>query len=494
MANRLSERHLFSGGIRFLSETRFLEEIGFLRQAARVAALIRDYRDTLAFGLLLEAGLVVLLAITGLYRGSPLLEIFFWLPFAIYVLAIGRVGRAETIAAPGQTGAVILGFALLFHVTLLFSSAPLSNDIYRYYWDGKTTNNGFNPYAYSPDADALRPLRDANWEEVMNKDVHTMYPPLAQVAFAIAYASAPGTWSLRLCSVSFNLLAGGLLILILMKLGLDIRYSIIYAWSPLATIEFANSGHIDSLAVLFTMLSFWALLDQKKTLSAAALALAVLSKIFPLLFAGLFFPRWGKRGVVVFGAVLAVFYLPFLGAGAQLIQGSSYFVDRGLFNGSLFPLLAGIIEQILWRPDALRAAKALVVVAFVGLLVILFFRARAQSEDNLVLWKYSYWLTGAFLLTTPTMHPWYLTWLLPFLCFFRSAAWIFLTGAVVLARSIYIGYEATGAWSEIGWIRFVEYVPFFLLLAWGPFRRLLAWINEDAEASPAWHGLNHVSK
>jgi hypothetical protein len=214
-------------------------------------------------------------------------------------------------------------------------------------------------------------------------------------------------------------------------------------------------------------------------LSAAALALGVLSKIFPLLFAGLFIPRWGKKGTAVFVLVIAAFYIPFLGAGPGLLLGSSYFVDRGLFNGSLFPLVAAALEQVMWRPGALRVAKILVLGVFVSLFAILFLLSRHRKDDNLALFKYSFWLTGTFLLITPTLHPWYLTWILPFLCIFLSAPWVLLTGTVILARSVYVGFEATGAWNEIGWVRLAEYAPFYLLLGRNALQRILAWINQD---------------
>ncbi len=443
-----------------------------------ITGIARRHKDWIILGLLMELALALLLAFTGLYRASPSLVVLFFLPFLIYLLAIWRIGKTEANPATGQTAAVILFFAVIFEATLLFSPSPLSNDIYRYYWDGKSTVSGLNPYAFSPDANALAPLRDSNWEQVMNKDVHTMYPPLAQLVFAAAYAIAPTILTFRLFSVVFNLLTIPVLFLILKELHLDVRYAIIYAWSPLALVEFANSGHIDSLAVLLTCLSFLALLRKRTSLSAAALALAVLSKIFPLLFAGLFFSRWGKKGTVLFAAVIAAFYLPFVEAGTELMQGSSYFVDRGLFNGSLFPLLSGLLEQFLWRPEALGLSKLFVLVVFVCLFALLFLRSRRQKVNDLTLFKHSFWLIGAFLLITPTMHPWYLTWALPFLSIFPMASWILLTGTSVLARTIYIGFESTGVWQELPWVPIAEYLPFYLLLAWNPIRRIGAWINE----------------
>lgn len=450
----------------------------------RIGDLARNNRELVVLGMLLEFSLLTLLTVTGLKRGSYLLEILFWLPFTIYLVTIWWIARREEATASRQIAAVILFFALIFHATLLFSSSPLSDDIYRYYWDGKVINNGLNPYAYSPDADQLRHLRDANWERVQNKDVQTMYPPLSQAVFAAAYFVFPGTSTLRLFSVSFNLLSVWILILILKELGLDVRYSLIYAWSPLAAIEFANSGHIDSLAVLLTLLSFLFLLRRRRGLSSAALALAVLSKVYPLLFAGLFLPRWRKKGALIFTGVLATFYLPFLGAGAELFQGFSFFVRRGFFNGSLFPLLLASMGRIMGKLDALLVSKTLVLLVVICFFTYLYFRSRQQEENDLLLWRYSFWLTGTFLVLSPTVHPWYLTWVLPFLCFFRSAGWILLTGTVILARSVYIGYEAAGVWKEIGWIRLCEYAPPYLLMFYELSNRIRRW-KSDASPLPS---------
>ena len=127
----------------------------------------RNNRELVVFGILLESSLLIFLTVTGLERGSYLLEVFFWLPFTVYLLTIWRIPKriSETgkVITFEQISVVILLFAIIFHATLLFSSSPLSNDIYSYYWNGKVINNGINPYAYSADACQLSYLRDSNW-------------------------------------------------------------------------------------------------------------------------------------------------------------------------------------------------------------------------------------------------------------------------------------------------------------------------------------------
>jgi len=157
------------------------------RMMRRIGDQSRNSGELIVFGILLESSLLIFLIVTGLERGSYLLEIFFWLPFAVYLFTIWKISKKaskiEEATALKQISVIILLFAIIFHATLLFSTSPLSNDIYSYYWDGKVLSNGLNPYAYSPDAGQLSSLRDSNWGNIMNKHVSTMYPPLSQGVF-----------------------------------------------------------------------------------------------------------------------------------------------------------------------------------------------------------------------------------------------------------------------------------------------------------------------
>ena len=73
-------------------------------------------------------------------------------------------------------------------------------------------------------------------------------------------------------------------------------------------------------------------------------------------------------------------------------------------------------------------------------------------------------MVGAALLLTTTVQPWYLLWIVPFLCFFPNRAWLLLTGLTMLAYHVLIRYHTEGIWSETLWIKLVIYIPFYLLL------------------------------
>src|SRR4030095_15767435 len=57
---------------------------------------------------------------------------------------------------------LVLGliFATLFRLSILFFPPYLSDDIYRYIWDGRVQSAGINPYRYIPADESVAKLRD----------------------------------------------------------------------------------------------------------------------------------------------------------------------------------------------------------------------------------------------------------------------------------------------------------------------------------------------
>jgi len=84
-----------------------------------------------------------------------------------------------------------------------------------------------------------------------------------------------------------------------------------------------------------------------------------------------------------------------------------------------------------------------------------------RGQDGDVLWR-GYLIVSAYLLLLPTsLHPWYVIWILPFLCLFPTWGWLYLTGAIALS---YLKYLQEPQVLPLG-IRLVEFVPLVALLA-----------------------------
>ena len=62
---------------------------------------------------------------------------------------------------------------------------------------------------------------------------------------------------------------------------------------------------------------------------------------------------------------------------------------------------------------------------------------------------------------TPVLHPWYVAFLVPFLCVYPNLGWLLFTGTVFLAYHVLPGWLGEGVWEERGWVKVVEYLPFY---------------------------------
>ena len=85
-----------------------------------------------------------------------------------------------------------------------------------------------------------------------------------------------------------------------------------------------------------------------------------------------------------------------------------------------------------------------------------------KKKDSIDAIKLAYLLAGLnIVLTSASIHPWYILWLIPFLSLFPSPAWLYFSLMVPLS---YLTYESPrGILPD--WVRHLEYIPFFILLA-----------------------------
>jgi hypothetical protein len=86
---------------------------------------------------------------------------------------------------------IIIASAVLFRVVLLAAPSSLSDDVYRYQWDGRAQRAHLNPYVVFPNAPGLAGLQDPEHPEPPGEETPTIYPPLSEFAFRLI-ATVPG--------------------------------------------------------------------------------------------------------------------------------------------------------------------------------------------------------------------------------------------------------------------------------------------------------------
>ncbi len=398
----------------------------------------------------MEAGYLFIRALGDLRFNLPFFLGVFSILFLLYFFLVLRV--RDGAGGSSRSLLVILLFSLIFRVTTLLSTPSLSDDIYRYLWEGNLVLNGENPFTHAPDDPALIPYRGATFHLINHKEISTIYPPVAQFLFAVSQAVARHPLSMKGLFMIGDLLVVLLLWRILLRRKEDPRRVLFYAWNPLPVMEFSGAGHVDGLAVGFLLLSLYLLAVKRSAWAWLSLSLSILTKYFSVCLVPLYWLREKKIGLLLILCLsILLAYLPFIGAGTALLEGGKQYTEHWRYNGSVFDL-------VVWVTGSLIASKALIAVAFLAAAVILPLRFSDPFRVAFV-------LAGLYVVLSPTLHPWYVTWVLPFLCLFPRYAWLYLSGAVVVSYWILGDYAAAGVWKEAPWVRVVEYAPFYALLA-----------------------------
>ena len=502
--------------------------------------------------------------------------------FAVYLVA--ALFAARRTPTRGQLG-LIAAAALLYRLILLPTYPIQEVDIYRYLWDGIVVCQGVNPFRFPPQLacdtrlDQATDPQLAKLVRVRDADPHvaelltrihyselpSVYPPVSQAVFAAAAWTTPARASVGRCGLvlkiwllGFDLATCGVILLLLRSTGRPPGLVILYAWCPLVLKEFANSGHLDAIAVFLTTLALWLAVrgqgragecragshpsvpgtdsfglearragqgwpqsgaglnqpvsgtepiacDQsgagqggqetrrepvrqagyrgRDALAAGlVLALAVGAKLYPVclfpLFAALVLRsggwKWCLAGSGVFLATTVLVLWPLVpaqrpaavspaGAAADPTRGLRTFLARWEMNDFLFMIamenvkpgdltpagreawfsvmpqfprealigpLAGWFEGDRWQAAffVVRLASLLATVGIAAWCV-----QRAWAAEAPAVWLESAFLTLAwFWFLSPTLNPWYWTWVLPLLAWARSRVWWWLSGFVLV--------------------------------------------------------------
>jgi alpha-1,6-mannosyltransferase len=463
----------------------------------------------------LAAGLVMAVSFVTLLPLPTLIGPDVWRTVSAFLVASAAYGVAVhlTVRQPGQnllSWKVLWGIAILLRVILLARPPTLSDDVYRYIWDGHLVNQGINPYTLpvnSPLLDAytipLRELVNHNW-------MASPYLPAAQFYFALVTRFAPASaFAFQLAAVILDLGTGWLVVKMLQRLSIPGQAALIYLWNPLVILEFAHGAHLEALMIFLMIAALNEIITSRADSyrpgirsagSVILLAAATLTKGLPGLLVPLVLRKWGWTRLVLYGAIVTGACALFaFGAGWGLIgplDGKGLFgalriyLQQWDYNGGLFHWLqvwltgyqptdsaqiqdAGATTRTILR----LAAGSLLGIATSGAAFVSWRLKLAMkpAEGDRNLLRLALIPLGAFLLLTNTLHPWYVTpiiSLLPFLLPARGEAtassrfiwpWLYFSAAVGLS---YLSYLHPPQVSESFIVQGIEYLPLYLLLIW----------------------------
>ncbi len=456
------------------------------------------------------------------YRDRPILTylaIYFSL-FASYAGVVWIIWKRTGDDSRLFWALIILG--LLFRAALLPAQQIQEDDVYRYLWDGKVFAHDVNPYKFAPmevtrlkefliqDPEAfeqthdtqsmaeLSQLYDLKWESpeslvyqerINHPEVATLYPPLAQMVFRLAHHIQPDSIiTLRLLFLAFDLVALMFIVLTLQALGMNRLWAMVYFWCPLVIKETFNSTHLDIIGIAMLCGTLFCLVKKRFFSANAFLALSVVGKLYPAILLPLILKqqwgaadskienRWLRCGlsVLLFGGIVALFYLPFIEIGSQTFSGLREFATRWQQNDSIFALLVGFFGLLVksngpvpLSHDLPSLLAKITVALLLGavMLYLLFWRKEAENPEPKAALEPLFIIMALVFLLSPVQNPWYLCWVVPFLCIVPWRSGILLTGLVGLYYlDFYFDYQDINHYAP--WIPWFEYLPFYLALGW----------------------------
>lgn len=372
--------------------------------------------------------------------------------------------RAASRSGSARGFALVLAAAVAARLLLLAPAVPLSDDLYRYLWEGRVGNAGLDPFVLAPDAPELAALAEPVIRPRVNHpNVPTIYPPVAQLLFRAQAALAYAPITPRVTAALADLGAVLFLAALLRARGRPAALAVALAWCPLAILESAGGGHVDAAGVALLLAALLAAERARAAPAGALLAASALMKPMAVLLVPRLLAAGPMRRRLAFvgGAALAsLVCVPYLDAGASLFTGLRTYAEHWRFHDALYTPLA-----------AAGVAPRTVRLVLAGAIVAVALAVARRPRDPLAAAGLA---LAAALALSPTVHPWYGLWLVPLLPFLPRTV---LPAAAALVALLPLAYvtpwrrAVTGSWDEPLWPRALTWTVVALTLAFGLLRR-----------------------
>ena len=394
----------------------------------------------------------------------------------------------------------IWGAAVVFRLLLLSTSPTLSDDVYRYIWEGNLLTEGISPYQAPINAAELDAFDIPARALVNNPTFASPYLPVTHVVFALTAAVLPESpLSFQLVMTLLELGAAWGLLTLLRLVRIPDRRILLWLWNPLVVIEIAHGAHLDAIMISLTIASLvttfhprFAEGSRTGLASPVLLGLATLTRPIPVLLTPVLFWRWSWVQRIAYAATLVVGVAPFVlwsgfgfgdGPGSGVFGSSQEYTETFRFNSAIYQGFEqwvgsqGLDDRGLNEPRLLT--QLIIFGVFLSLMSWIWFSARQRTiaandkgvSAALPLLRLAAAPIGVYVLLTPVFHPWYVLLLLALLVFHSPSdgeqgrrwvalvPWAWLSATLVIS---YITYEDPTFFFERAWVRRVEWWPTLL--------------------------------
>lgn len=364
---------------------------------------------------------------------------------------------------------ILLLSGILFRFCLIFSIPALSDDFYRFVWDGRIQQLGINPFDYTP-AQFIKqhsdPLLHQIFPYLNSPHYYSVYPQICQSIFKIASAIGGNSLYQTVIILKSAIFLSELGTILLLKELLSARHNaqslqLIYILNPLVIIELSGNIHFEAIMIFFVLLAVWLINKQRYISSAGALSLAVQAKLLPLIFIPLLLRQIGLKKTINYAIVcliitvaLSLILLNSPERFAHFAESLRLYYGKFEFNGSFYLLLRSIGQMILSYNPIAVLSKIMIVLALSGMSWVYYRKLELLSSI--------FWLLAIYLAFSAVVHPWYLTPLVALTAFIRFRFALVWSALIPLS---YYAYSKT-PYNENLWLTGIEYTILFGFLIW----------------------------
>lgn len=315
--------------------------------------------------------------------------------------------------------------AVVFRAVLLFALPNLSDDFYRFIWDGRLLAQGVNPFLHLPPYYVSQSNTDISifgldrelFDKLYSPNYFTIYPPVCQYIFFIACRLSPNSIlgsvvAMKLFILIFEI--GNILLIqrLLEKFNLNKNRALIYALNPLVIMELSGNLHFEAVMLFFLLLSLWLLSRLKNKTSALTFALSVCSKLVPLIFFPLLIKRLSiKKSALYFtivGVTTIFLFMPFFDRALvkNLFSSLSLYFRSFEFNASIYYIIRWIGFRLYGYNIISTAGMALALLTLIFVSLITY---KEKKTDWRSLPQAMLWVGLIYFGLATTVHPWYIT-------------------------------------------------------------------------------------
>lgn len=381
-----------------------------------------------------------------------------WTVFAGAVLAL------RFVPAKWMTWLVV-GGGLVVGLAAIAGPPNTSTDSARYAWDGIVQHAGISPYAHTPQSTALSGLRpdwlfpdkidgtcdplqpryrglgdgaQGHCTAINRPDVTTIYPPMAQLWFALVRAFVPATAQYMPFQVAGLIVSLGVtlgLVAVLRRLGRPTWWAALWAWSPLVASEAVTNSHVDLLGAALATAGAVLVAFGRPIWGGIALGAATATKLIPAIVYPPLLGRWRNWWAIPVGiAVFGLLYVPYVLTTGLDVLGylPGYLSEEGYEDGSRFALVS-----LVFKGDAATIV--------VGLLVLLAAFVAWRLSDPSRPWSGEVLMIGVTFLAVSPRYPWYALLLIPFVVLSGRWEWSAI-GLAIALRGVWPSVDAYRWW------------------------------------------------